>query len=725
MWFLTKDLVGLPGLPNTPSGIKYRADKENWLKRKPEGVKGRAFEYSFDSLPAETQKHILAEQAKAEIAKKTEQAKAIREKFTNEKKVATPSEKAAALQLMNGWTQERKNRCFVRYEVMMACEDYIRNVAALGAGRTQATRDFCAMFNARSLPFSDEVYATLHGNLSDVSMRRWRKDYREGGITHLDRRANPTKDQYLIETQPEMKEYAIAFISEFPTAQAGKLVLALKDEFKGSRLHVPCVRSAQRWLNWWKQKNASLFESMCNPDAWKNNYLSAFGSASDGVHHLNQLWELDATPADLQVTLPDGSKRRYHITGLIDIYSRTPMLLVTETPRTESNAALLRRAILEMGKPWKVKIDNGSDYVSRGMMAVLGSLDIEYEVCPPFSPWKKPHIERFFRHFSHDLLELKPGFIGHNVAERKAIEARKPFSDRLMKKDEIIDVTMTPEELQQFCDEWVKSIYMHKVHSGLDATPFEMVSNYQGSIVRIDNERALDQLLSVPTQGGTRTVNKKGIKIDNINYIAAELALHIGQQVQVRYDKDNLGQIVVSGLDGEFICVASNAEYEGVDRMQIATEARRLQREDIKRAKKEIQAAKRKFNVRDVADRILTSAADEAGKLVVMPKRSTEFTNTAIEGAAQASEALSQQESAIPPITQEHMDSLRELMRKEQKANETEEDRFRRWLELNDLVNAGEALDEVNHHWKKNYETTSEFKGRYMVWEDFGDSAFR
>ncbi|MGT0149527.1 hypothetical protein ACT691_06915 [Vibrio metschnikovii] len=46
----------------------------------------------------------------------------------------------------------------------------------------------CAMFNARSLPFSDEVYATLH-EAGDVSMRRWRKDYREGGITHLDRRS--------------------------------------------------------------------------------------------------------------------------------------------------------------------------------------------------------------------------------------------------------------------------------------------------------------------------------------------------------------------------------------------------------------------------------------------------------------------------------------------------------------------------------------------------------
>ncbi|WP_277988004.1 DNA-binding protein, partial [Vibrio sp. Vb2880] len=52
MWFLSKQLIGLPGLPKTTQGVSLKANRENWLKRKPEGVKGRAFEYSFDSLPA-------------------------------------------------------------------------------------------------------------------------------------------------------------------------------------------------------------------------------------------------------------------------------------------------------------------------------------------------------------------------------------------------------------------------------------------------------------------------------------------------------------------------------------------------------------------------------------------------------------------------------------------------------------------------------------------------
>ena len=42
-----------------------------------------------------------------------------------------------------------------------------------------------------------------------------------------------------------------------------------------------------------------------------------------------------------------------------------------------------------------------------------------------YSGWEKPHIERFFRTLSHGLIELLPAYIGHCVADRQVIEARK------------------------------------------------------------------------------------------------------------------------------------------------------------------------------------------------------------------------------------------------------------------------------------------------------------
>lgn len=57
-WFQTAELVGVAGLPKTTQGINLKAKNEGWTKRKPEGVKGRAFEYHIDSFPEETQKAL-------------------------------------------------------------------------------------------------------------------------------------------------------------------------------------------------------------------------------------------------------------------------------------------------------------------------------------------------------------------------------------------------------------------------------------------------------------------------------------------------------------------------------------------------------------------------------------------------------------------------------------------------------------------------------------------
>ncbi len=63
-WFLTSELVGVHGLPSSTQGINKRARAEEWIKRKPEGVQGRAFEYHIDSLPKEAQQALRGNQAK-------------------------------------------------------------------------------------------------------------------------------------------------------------------------------------------------------------------------------------------------------------------------------------------------------------------------------------------------------------------------------------------------------------------------------------------------------------------------------------------------------------------------------------------------------------------------------------------------------------------------------------------------------------------------------------
>lgn len=207
--------------------------------------------------------------------------------------------------------------------------------------------------------------------------------------------------------------------------------------------------------------------------------------------------------------LDDGS--RHNIVGVIDVYSRRLKLLVSNSSNSKAVTSITRACLLEWGVPEEVKTDNGADYASKHMRRVFDSLEIKQIFCKPFTPEGKPHIERVFKTFSHDVLEMLPGYIGHNVSDRKNIEARKSFADHIMGKAKNRTAEyLSAEQLQEFCDNWIKNYYMQEPHRGLNGkTPQSMIDNYDGEVRRIGNERALDILLSPTSGDGLRTVTKK------------------------------------------------------------------------------------------------------------------------------------------------------------------------------------------------------------------------
>ncbi len=175
---------------------------------------------------------------------------------------------------------------------------------------------------------------------------------------------------------------------------------------------------------------------------------------------------------------------------------------------------------------------------------MLFSLEIDHDVAPPFTPECKPFIERGFGTFSHDLLELCAGYIGHSVAERKDIEARRSFAQRLMKQGETIEMRMSPEELQQFCDEWTENIYGIAPHSGLNGrSPFEMAAGWTGTVRSIDDERALDVLLSeAPGDGGFRTISVQA----QADRARPRPDVRLGRRPARRYTK-RAGELIITG----------------------------------------------------------------------------------------------------------------------------------------------------------------------------------
>ena len=204
------------------------------------------------------------------------------------------------------------------------------------------------------------------------------------------------------------------------------------------------------------EKNARDLLAVTNPDCDRSRHRPAGGDAAARIVHLNQLWELDSTPAD--VICADG--RRYAIVAAIDIWSRQARVLVVPTSRAAAIAALLRRCILEWGVPEAVRTDEGKDYTSRHVLGVLADLEIEHRPCPPYTPEAKPFVERFLGTLTRDLFATLPGFSGHDVTQAQALRSRKSFAARRGEDDTVIyGAELTAEALQERCDFWCDAVY--------------------------------------------------------------------------------------------------------------------------------------------------------------------------------------------------------------------------------------------------------------------------
>ena len=262
----------------------------------------------------------------------------------------------------------------------------------------------------------------------------------------------------------------------------------------------PNVQTVRAWLRRWRRENATDLLAVTNPDLDRSRHRPAGGDAAATVVRLNQLWELDSTPAD--VICADG--KRYAIVAVIDIWSRQARVLVVPTSRATAIAALLRRCILGWGVPEAVRTDEGEDYTSHHVLGVLADLEIEHRPCLPYSPERKPHIERFLGTLTPDLFATLPGFSGHDVASAQALRSRKSFAARRGEEDAVIyGAELTAEALQERCDTWCDAVYGRRPHSGLGGTsPFARVAAWPHPVRRVHDERALDALLAEPAGGG-------------------------------------------------------------------------------------------------------------------------------------------------------------------------------------------------------------------------------
>lgn len=717
MWLAAPDLAGLPGMPTTARSVLRRADSEGWHAR-PRAGRGRSgSEYLVADLPEETQQALAARAAGAiQPATRALKAGAAASQAAQAQACATAMARFGQQLEVRGALDPARNP---RLDLFQRFESYHRT---RGGAVWPAINEFCALWECGEIEAhasTREAFTTLPPKTLDKWYRAWRVN---GVEALLERKPRKDKGQSLLAQDQDLYEVFVAALAEMhdPTARQLSRVMLWELTQKGKAHLVPAERTLRAWMQEFKRVNKVALLRVKNPDGWRNKYMPAFGSRSEHITAPNHEWQLDSTIADAQqrvdiaFNMADGDTgeiRRHALVAVIDVFTRRARVLVSRTSSANAVKAVTRLGMLAWGKPQRVKTDNGKDYTAVDYDFALQALKVEHILCTPFSPDQKPFIERFLGTLLHDLFPMLQGFVGHDVATRKAIESAKSFAERF--GDKGIDLRMTPEQLQGVIDGWLDE-YHDREHSELGCSPNAMAERHTTHVVRVD-ERALDLFMMSVAGNGLRMVGKRGISLDNAFFTAPELAAVMGQQVYCRQDEADLGALHVFGLDGNYICRALDHTRLGINRAELAAKTRAIYRDRMKPAEDALRrAAKRGLTEKAVAaiyGERQEAAIERSDNVARLQPRVQMDSTPAIQSVIAAHRGDSQdaaREAARAALAQEEPAQVRRM-------DATPRQLYSAWVRLTRRMQAGEQIAARDADWLRSYEDSSEFKAWHSL----------
>lgn len=715
-WLTAREIAeaGLRDIPSTKMGVNLLAEREGWnahpaYARKRAG-RGGGMEYSFRILPSIAQiewaqRHMVVSlPAAAEGEEPTVPAETV------------SSERAQ---------RERD----ARLAIVLAFERFSRGLNLRFNSRVQVFTDKYQMGSIKV----DDWVKELVPSFGKRSLIRWYSTKQAGRTADLavDRGA-ARKGTGKLESANDGKvgAFILALIAHQPHLAAHDVRDQVEDRFgttievRGRQEPLPPVRAFQRTIAALKVSHKVALTKITNPDLYRSTMAPAGTGTLRHVTEPNMLWMIDASPVDVLCT--DG---RHSMYGCIDIGTRRFTITVSKTPRAAAVALMIRKAILAWGVPIEIKTDNGSDFVANDTKRLFASLGIEMDVSDAYSPQQKGHIERAIRTFQHSVGPLLPGFIGHSVADRKAIEARKSFAQRLGESEaDTFGVQLSSLELQRYIDQWLDQVYQHRPHEGLKGkTPFQRAAESSAAIRTVD-ERALDLLL-MPVAGkdGRRTTTKFGIRIDGYHYQTPSILP--GVEVLVRMDPNDAGRAYAFAADGaEFLGEALCAELRGLHPATLQKATREKHAEIIESHLADAKAEIRNLGKKPLIDAALRVAASKVPNIIPLPKREEQHSTPQIAAAI----AALAKEPAAPVVSDElaafharqvaDADEAPATNVRKLRLTETPHQRFARALDVEQRIAAGEHVEERELGWLEAYRTGVEYRSMRESWEESNGS---
>ena len=371
---------------------------------------------------------------------------------------------------------------------------------------------------------------------------RWVAGYRKDGLSALARRGRSYEGARRIATDRMVQAIEGLALERppLPISSIYRQATAIASTLGEGRPSYPVVRRIVRAL-------PSGLTTLAHRGA------RAYGETFDLVHRreasrANAIWQVDHAQLDIRLLQEDGSTARPWLTVVIDDYSRAVAgyYLGFEPPSSLRTALALRQGIWRKGDPhWEIcgipdtlYTDNGADFTSKHIEQVAVDLKIRLVFSTPGQPRGRGRIERFFRTVNEMFLCDLDGY--------GARPSRAP--------------SLTLTDLDREFRKFLLEVYHRQRSSEGKPSPKERWE--QGAFLPRMPE-SLEQLdLLLIHELRSRRVRPDGIHFHSFRYLSLTLAAYVGEDVTIRYDPRDMGEIRVFHRD-KFLCRAISADLAG------------------------------------------------------------------------------------------------------------------------------------------------------------------
>ncbi|MFV9177429.1 Mu transposase C-terminal domain-containing protein [Serratia marcescens] len=597
MFFVAKELVGIPGLPKTAKGIRealcrFSAGSES-LVRKRTGSK--AFEYHIDCLPDVAQQSLRARQikelmndsAKELPAAKPQSPAAPRAKGADESKIAVYRKCPALLeQKLNTLTAAQRQTADARMALVV---EVMRLGDLPGFSRAKAIREIVRQAQASELPerLANAAAAAnakkgTSRSLSEISLKRWVADFNKtSSAAERLLLLAPGKRQVV---KPEEIKWLPEFLS-FYRRPDGRGIQEAYDDF------------AKEWVERYQDDllmRAAIpsYDQVCYamnklPVVVKQKGRitgSEFRQYEGFIRRdweslpVNYVWIGDGHGMKMKVAHPDhGNPFSPEVTFILDGSCRYIVgwsLALSESVIAVADA--LRHGIKNHGKPFLYYSDNGGGETNNTFDAeltgILPRLGIDHRLGIPENPQGRGIIERLNRSLAMRISRQFATYYGTGADRSTVRRMTKALQSATNAANKGKELSAKQEKTLRDLPSWEALIdaieagvewYNNRPHDSLPLRgDGEHFTPAQFRRYKLEKEATAIEWLSdlelremfMPQI--ERHVSRCEVRLFNNFYYSPELNNEHGNQVLVNYDLHDASKVIVRRLDGSFICEA-------------------------------------------------------------------------------------------------------------------------------------------------------------------------